>query len=593
MEKLKNKIPPVIRKTFVYATVNFALIITYVSLFKIIFGPENSIVGVIFAIMMSASMVRDLTGTPFRHLLIQALVMVGMTLSAFLVTSLPPALSFIVNLLTLFLILYAFTYEYSSHMYFPYILSYLFLIFISPVTFEQLPGRIAGMLAGAVSIIIYQWIAGRRRVEETARDVLGSILDCVRESIGFALAGDGKRVDLDMIHRKLCLLSQTVYERRKKVLCVSEASFSMVDVGRGLEQLVILIHELSLPLSDSDRALLSGLSTQMKLYRDFLHGESAALPPLEFADWDNGKERDWDRKDDSSKTGGTAKEAFSKTLLYVHDRLLHMTDPEKRTHYRKTVLSVKVRLIAALDVSPIRLIYALRVSLLLAAATLLVQTLKLPHGRWLLFTLGSLSLPYADDIPQKIYKRIAATILGGAISVAYYTLIPSAAGRSAAMMLSGYLSFYLSDYIGTFACSTIGALGGAVATSYSLSAIGSIFIIRVGYILAGAAIAYAANCLFLPFKREKATKQLWNKYKNVADLLTEICHSENIDPQLYYNLVLQAHLLENKLSQNASAGGWSNIPEKISECRKQVREAHRRRITERKDAPVFEPAHIN
>lgn len=62
MEKLKNKIPPVIRKTFVYATVNFALIITYVSLFKIIFGPENSIVGVIFAIMMSASMVRDLTG---------------------------------------------------------------------------------------------------------------------------------------------------------------------------------------------------------------------------------------------------------------------------------------------------------------------------------------------------------------------------------------------------------------------------------------------------------------------------------------------------------------------------------------------------
>lgn len=580
MNVLKNKIPPVIRNTFSYATVNFILIISYVTIFQTVFGPENSIVGVIFAIMMSASMVRDMTGTPLKHLLIQAFVMVGMTVSAFFVTVLPPVFSFLVNLITLFLILYSFTYEYSSHMYFPYILSYLFLIFITPVGFDGLPKRIAGMLVGAVSIIIYQWFAGRRRVVETARDVLSAMIDYVCGAIDAALSGSGTTADPAVIRSKLCELSRTVYERRKKVLCVSEASFSMIDVGRGLEQLIILIHELGDAPSEEEKELLLRLLSQMKLYRSFLHRECSELPPLKKDDFQ------WDGSD-------STKEAFFKTLLYVHDRMLHMTDPEKRTHYRKTVLSIKTRLLAALDLSPVRVVYAARISLLLAAATLLVQVLELPHGRWLLFTLGSLSMPYADDIPLKTKKRIKATLIGGIFSVAYYTLIPSAPGRSAAMMFSGYLSFYLSDYVGTFACSTIGALGGAVSSVYSLSAIGNIFLIRVAYILAGAAIAYIANCLLFPFKRAKATEQLLKKYQAVVALLTKLCRTEDVDPQLYYNLVIQAHLQEDKLSRNASAGGWDEIHDILGTCRDKVREAHRIHITEWDGAPVFEPRHLS
>ena len=101
--------------------------------------------GVIFAIMMSASMVRDMSGHarqapagPNRGAPVDGT-------STYLVSTcrlwrVP------VNLLTVFFILYAFTYEYSTHMYFPYILSYLFLIFISPVTSEGLSGGCLGYL---------------------------------------------------------------------------------------------------------------------------------------------------------------------------------------------------------------------------------------------------------------------------------------------------------------------------------------------------------------------------------------------------------------------------------------------------------------
>ena len=125
--------------------------------------------------------------------------------------------------------------------------------------------------------------------------------------------------------------------------------------------------------------------------------------------------------------------------------------------------SFSFRLKAALRLSPARLVYALRVAGLLALCTLLVQRLGLPHGKWLLFTVASASLPYADDVVgAKAKKRMLATLFGGPSGALLFSLIPFAAGRSLVMMLSGYLSFYFTDYSATFACATVGALGGSV-----------------------------------------------------------------------------------------------------------------------------------
>lgn len=576
----KLKFPQAFREKFRFSTLSFIFILTYVNVFQSIFGPENSIVGVIFTIMMSASMVRDLTATPFRHLFAQSFVLVWLALAAYLVGVLPAPLSFFINFITLAAVLYAYTYEYSSHIYFPYILSYLFLVFIAPVTAVQLPKRLAAMLAGAVSIMLYQWFMGRRRVKDTARDVLSDMIDITCGYIRQRTGGGPEQPGLTAMRNSLYSLSRTVYGRRKRVMCVSDASFSMIDAGRGLEHLLILLHELPEPLSGPDKALLRRILDCLSGYRSFLHQEIPSIPFPASGDFTG---------DGDLRTANL----FLGTLNYVRDRLLHMTDPQKRSHYRPTALSFWVRLQAALDLSPVRAVYALRVALLMSCATSLVRYLALPHGKWLLFTLASVSLPYADDVPGKIRKRVLATVTGGLASVAIYTLIPSSAGRMAAMMLSGYLSFYFTDYAQTFAFSTVGALGGAVfMNAFGLQDVGGIFLIRLGYILAGAAIGYAANCLFIPYRRARATAQLLQKYRSVTKLLTQACQADHVDTQLYYNLVIQAHLQEEKLAHNAGLEKWNRFPEILAQCREQVRQAHRSRIEERADAPVFEPGHL-
>lgn len=566
MNTLKQTITQKIKDNFRFSTLSFLFIIFFVNIFQRIFGLENSIVGVIFTIMMSASMVRDLTATPIRHFLIQSLVLVWMALSAYWVNVLPSPCSFFINFITLLMILYAFTYEYSSHMYFPYILSYLFLIFISPVTDAgHLPKRLLCMLAGAVSIILYQMFMGRKRVVETAKDVLTEMIDDIQLFISYKLGETTEKPNLSEVHLKLSKLSKTVYDRRKKVLCISDASFSMVDAGRSLEHLMFLICDSS----GQTPAFYEEAAAKLKTYRSFLQEEITELPAVDPSDFQT-------LEDENTRT------KFFSAFSYTHKKLLCMTAPVNKVHYPRTALSFKMQLQAALDLSPVRVIYALRTALLLSCATLLVQSLTLPHGKWLLFTLASVSLPYADDVPEKMKKRILATFTGGLISVIIYSLVPSAAGRTAAMMLSGYVSFYFTDYKDSFACSTIGALGGAVfMDAFGLQAVGSIFMIRIGYILIGAAISYIVNCMILPYDRAKATRHLWKKYRKTAKLLSKVCHSDKVDTQLYYNLVIQAYLQEEKLTQNADLENWIEFPKLLAECREQIFKAHRVLTAER------------
>lgn len=538
MNEYKQKLQNVVRKNFRFNTLNFIFILVYVNLFQLIFGPENSIVGVIFTIMMSASMVRDLTAEPFGHLFIQSIVLIWMAVSAFLVTVLPTPLSFFINFITLLLILYAFTYEYSNHLYFPYILSYLFLIFLSPIQASLLPKRMAAMLAGAVSIILYQWIMGRKRVVETAKDVLTEMIDTVSLQLSEGRLKNKDSETYTNMHRKLCLLGRTVYDRKKKTLCISDASFSMLSAGRGLGYLLSLIQTLPEALFKKESAFLKDISTQLHLFRSFLQNEKTNLPEIKLSSC-------------SELENQKIYQSIYNTLLYIQNRLLHMTDPQKKTHYRKTALSLKVRFQIAFDFSPVRAVYSLRTALLLAFATMLVLSFSLPHGKWLLFTLASVSLPYADDVPSKMKKRLSATLIGGIFSVLLYSLIPSPTGRTVIMMLSGYVSFYFTDYRETFACSTIGALGGAVfLNSFGFHAVSSIFLIRLGYILIGILAAYLVNVLFFPYTRSMATKQLFNKHQSITRHLKKLYQSDKMDYQLYYHLVIQAYLVEEKLIEN-------------------------------------------
>ena len=307
-----------IRKNLKFATLSFLFIIAYVNVFQKVFGAENSIVGVIFAIMMSASMVRDLTSTPFKHLLAQSAVLVLMAAAACLVVTLNPWIALPINFIMIFLILYLYTYEYSGHLYFPYILSYLFLIFISPSSPEQLPKRIIAMVTGAVCIILYQLVMGRNRAAETVSDVLLTLIGEAKQYISCLLSGNGTPESLEDVRKNIRRLSRMVYDRRRKELCISDANFAVVDSGRGLEHLLILLSQTEHPEKYQD--MLEKTLVQLDHFEAYVNMKTTAPHLIARDDFIT------DAKD-------LHQAEFYDSLEYIRNHLVHMADPEKKIKF--------------------------------------------------------------------------------------------------------------------------------------------------------------------------------------------------------------------------------------------------------------------
>lgn len=553
-----------IRKKFKSATFSFLFTMVFVNIFIMIFGSENTILGVVIAILMPSSMLKDFTAAPIKNFLTQTIILESIILSSFLVMHINPYFALFINFAVLFFILYTFTFEYSTHMYMPYILSYLFLIFISQVTPALLPKRLLAGLVGGGCMILYHFAFGHNRTKDTVLGSLVAMIDEAKACIQCLLTQTGKPADPETVHNNVTKLCQLIYDRRKSILCVSSADFALLDCSRGLEKLILVLYDLEGHVTPEIENLLKYADRQLDLFRRFLYGESEFLSQLDYPT--------------THLANGTWADTFYDCLVYIHGRLLHVSNPIKRSVYHKTLLSFSERLKSALNISPVRVVYGLRIAFLLTICTFIVQQFHLTYGKWLLFTLASVSLPYAEDYNTKAGKRLFATLLGGIVSLVGFALIPSISGRTVFMLTAGYFTSYFGDYKYNFACSTVGALGGAVMTTYfGWGEVGSIFLIRCTYVCLGIAIGLVINCMILPFKRQTAGRQLWNKYLHTIHLLLHLCHEKNKDLQLYYSLVIQSHLQEAKLRKDIVPNDFTQL-QKLDKFQQQVREASIRNL---------------
>lgn len=535
-----------ITRNFKSATIGFTVIIIFINMYQMVFGSENMVLGIILAPLILILMTRDLTARPVKHSFTQAFVLCSMAAMACLQSIMPvPAAAFI-NFAMIYALAYGFTSECGDHLYFQYILSYLFLIFLGPITPEQLPTRLIGMIVGSACIVIYQCYKGKNRFSKITQTTLLSMLDQGEETLQYLLSGQTPPQNPRQLRSDLNDLSKIIDERKKKLLCISDASLATLEAGRDLEGLVLLLYQTKIPSTPEDTQVLQKISGQLSVFRSYILQERTDIPALE-------------------RTARRGSESIEAEQLYHHithirKQMLEMNREENRQSFSKTSLSFRDHLKGRLKISPVRFVYALRVSCLLAVGILFVQHFALPHGKWLLFTIASVSLPYADDVGAKAKKRLAATLMGGLFALAVFTLIPSPVGRTIVMMLSGYASFYLPSYVGNFSCATVGALGGAILSSaIGFNAVGGILLIRLSYILLGIVIALIGNCFILPFKRERATRHLSIKYVTVTRSIAAVCQQEQFDRQLYYNLLIRMHLLEDKLRQNANTLRWDGI----------------------------------
>ena len=140
-------------------TVIFIFVVVFVLLFKLIFGSENTLIGVTTITATLMLLGRDFTGEPLKSTLkfigVNLLMGIG---SAIAYNNIWLAIP--INFIVVFTFSYIFTYNLREPLYFAFGLQYLFLL-STPVTIDKLGIRFIALICGALIIMLAQILVNR------------------------------------------------------------------------------------------------------------------------------------------------------------------------------------------------------------------------------------------------------------------------------------------------------------------------------------------------------------------------------------------------------------------------------------------------
>ncbi|MGL5256383.1 MAG: FUSC family protein [Proteocatella sp.] len=140
----------------------------------------------------------------------------------------------------------------------------------------------------------------------------------------------------------------------------------------------------------------------------------------------------------------------------------------------------------------IRLRYALRLSLTTALAAFLSSYFNLSEGRWMAYTVFSVTELYPEDTNKKIIQRLQGTIIGAVIVVIMFIVFSDINSRMLILILAGYLNSFFDNYKHKMILVTISAVASvALSGGILITAIE-----RVGFVIIGALFAIVGNKIY-------------------------------------------------------------------------------------------------
>lgn len=146
----------------------------------------------------------------------------------------------------------------------------------------------------------------------------------------------------------------------------------------------------------------------------------------------------------------------------------------------------------------IRASYAIRVGFLTALTSFIALYFKLAEGRWMVYTIFSLTELYSENCKVRAWKRLQGTIIGSIILIILFIFIKSPTLRGLMILVVGYLNSFAEDYRDVVVLVTISAVAPLALTTGSFYAV----LERIIYVIIGIILALIANTLILK-KSEK------------------------------------------------------------------------------------------
>ena len=464
-------------------TLIFIFVVLLVSLFKTIFKPENSLIGVTTIVLMLVLLQMDLTLNPIKNLLNLIVLNLAFGLSAFLVSQ-NVILGLILNFSIMLFIGYYFSYELKKPVNMMVGLHYMLMI-VSPISISQLPLRLLSLVAGAFMIMGVQLLANKNKLTKSRNTMFNTIVDDLLIKIDLLKSQN----DTENIDKSLSLninrLKSLIFESGKSdshftecgvntmnVLSCLEKINSILDTIKNksyysqiLDDIFSVINDIKNGKFDINISDLDDTYNKINLYSLDITDMEAVYDLI-----------------DVVKTLNVELKMYKNTINNQKNIQNELSIPQefKELHVQKNLMKLK---------SP-RFAYGLRLGLVVSLTFFIVKFFNIEYGEWAVYTVFALSQPHSEYTIRKSKKRIIGTIMGSIMMAILFNLVTDPSLRTVMLVLAGYLMSYVSDYRNLVAFITVSAVASA-----ALYVPNPNFIImnRILFVVIGIAIALIAN----------------------------------------------------------------------------------------------------
>ncbi len=492
------------KQLIISKTLIFIFVILFVTGFEAVFGQHNVLIGVTTVVALLMYLERDFTVSPWKSLMLILAVNLSQGIFGQLAL-INPWVGILVNFIAMFIVGYFFTSNIKGPIHIAVGLQYLFIL-TDPVPLEEFPLRLMSLVAGALIIMMVQWVFNRRKLSKRGNHYFLQVCSHLQEKLNH-IRDNQPDQELDSI-----ILSD-INEFRKVIYFRSVKGYYLTHEGRVRLKISVCLEKLHLMLnrkaaSDYPEDVLDALNFELRQMRDYVNKGSSL-------------------SDDSLNDLGIALNKHESayivemisTLKLLREllRYLHTSESSELNKvesvveiprgYRNTYQFLK-----DINRHSARFTYALRLGITIAAVALIVDYFNINEGRWILFTIFSVTQPYYETAKYRFKERVIGTLMGAAIFVLLFSIFHETTIRSFLVLLVGYLNGYAVKYRNVVLTVTISALGTAALTGDPTL----LSLRRVMLVLIGIGIGMLANRLLLPHTLEKGTRDLMKSYKQVS-----------------------------------------------------------------------------
>lgn len=541
------------KKKIIGNTLLFAGMMAYILLFGAVFGQNNILIGVSTITAMLMLLERDLTIHPVQNTVkfagLNLLTGIAAFLAGFSVWTAVP-----IHFVMMFIISYTLIFNLKNPLYLPFSLQYLFLLAI-PVTAAELPLRLAGLVVGAISIMALQMLANRKRISKNGDPIVKSVCTSLLEKIDKKLAGEETDEMDTAIRKSIGSLRSMIYDQREEDYYLTEEGRLRLNITAALEKIDTLLNSL-----EPRHAEGQVIQDVRMILNKVVEGDAKEIDAADLSRTSEEVMQSYRTAPPQSST----QLRLLNNIDYLTDSLLALEqiEPDKRKitkkieeiplKFKKFTLNSTPRHVSSLKMS-----YAIRMATGIAISGFIMDFFNLAEGRWMMFTVLSVIIPFYEQSHKKMRDRIFATIVGAVLVWIVFAIFQATSVRTGLLLFAGYLMSYVKVYRYSTILVTFSAIGSVALITGETQ---FLTVERLFMVLAGVCIALLINRFVFPYKLTDANIHLGNMSNDtLTEMLKEAKDAINghaaIGSHSIKNLLIISTMVEERARVNLQAAG--------------------------------------